>query len=96
MEITLPTNGCNISQSAGYIDNYFNGTRTRYIINENKLTPVYRTTYSGGTPQYYTCLVTGDLIYKPEIAVYFPILAGGMVLVALVVLWKVMLERFFK
>lgn len=96
MEITLPTNGCNINQSAGYIDNYYNGTRTRYLINENKLTPVYRTTYSGGVPQYYSCLVTGDIIYKPEIAIYFPILAGGIIILILAVLFKISIGKLLK
>lgn len=95
MEIQLPTTGCNISQSAGYIDNYNNTTRTRYLISENKLTMVYRTTYNS-LPTGYTCLSTGDIIYKPELAIYFPILAGGMIVLALVVLFKITIDRILK
>lgn len=95
MEITLPSNGCNISQSAGFIDNYYNGYRTRYTISENKLVQSYRTTYTS-VPTGYTCLNTGDIIYNPELAVIFPILAGVMVLVAVYIIYKITIGRLLK
>lgn len=95
MDITLPTNGCNISQSSGFIDNYYNGYRTRYTITENKLIQSYRTTYTS-MPTGYTCLNTGDIIYKPELAIYFPLLAGLMILVAVYIIYKITVGRLLK
>lgn len=95
MDITLPTTGCNISQSSGYIDNYTNGTRTRYVINENKLVPVYRSTYSSN-PTGYTCLSTGDLVYKPELAIYFQFISFIMILVATLIIYKTIIGRLLK
>lgn len=74
MNVELPSTGCNISQSAGYIDNYYNNTRTRYVVDNNRLVRVYQTTYTS-QPTGYTCLRTGDLTYNPEISVYFQIIA---------------------
>lgn len=96
MEIELPSTGCNISQTAGYIDNYTGTTRTRYLINENKLTRVYQTTYSGNPTQYYTCLKTGDIIYKPEYSVILPTLAFGIISFITIILYKIIVGRILK
>lgn len=95
MDITLPTNGCNISQSSGFIDNYNNGTRTRYTISENKLVLSYRTTYTS-QPTGYTCLNTGDIIYKPELAIYFQCISFLMVLVATLIIFKTIIGRLLR
>lgn len=95
MDISLPTNGCNISQSNGYIDHYYNGTRTRYLINENQLVRTYTQTYTS-QPTGYTCLHTGDIIYKPELSIYFPVIAGGLILIATAIIFKIIIGRLLK
>ena len=97
MDVELPSTGCNISNSSGYIDNYYNGIRTRYLLNENKAVKVYQTSYTGSNPtQYYTCLHTGDIIYKPELSIYFQVIAGGMIFLATAVIFHIIFERIIK
>lgn len=73
----MPETGCNILNSATTFYNYSPDRRTRqtYIIfdgeshlqSENYSTTGY--TYTG------TCLSNGDLVYKPELQVYFQIIS---------------------
>lgn len=95
MNVELPTTGCNISNSSGYIDNYSGNIRTRYLINENKLVKVYSTTYAT-RPSDYICLSTGDLVYKPELAIYFQFISAIMILIATVILFKITIGRLLK
>lgn len=95
MDITLPTNGCNISQSAGYIDNYYNGTRTRFLVNENKLVRAYSQSYTN-MPTGYACLTTGDIIYKPELAVYFTLLSLALVATGILLIYKITIGKLLK
>lgn len=77
MKVELPSEGCNIISSDTSIYNYTdnNRTRKRYIIYDGKLIlqandySQYGYTYTG------TCLNTGDLIYKPELKVYFEVIS---------------------
>lgn len=77
MNVELPSTGCNILISDTSFYNYSNDRRTRqrwYIYNgtahlESSSTSTYGYDYTG------TCIHTGDLVYKPEIQVYFPIIA---------------------
>lgn len=73
MNVELPTTGCNVINSSTTFYNYSNDSRTRetYIIYDGQAKlqsssyNQYGYTYSGD------CLSTGDLIYKPEIKIYF-------------------------
>ena len=77
MDVELPTTGCNIIASSTSFYNYSSDGRTRetYVIYDGKAhlqsssTSQYGYTYSG------TCLNTGDLVYKPELDVYFPVIS---------------------
>lgn len=95
MDVELPSTGCNISSSSGYIDNYSGNIRTRYLVNENKLVKVYSTSYSN-RPSDYICLSTGDLVYKPELAIYFQFISAIMILIATVILLKITIGRLLK
>lgn len=95
MEVDLPS-GCNIYYGT-YVDNYTNNgrTRVRYYINEGKLVPS-----SGSTSQYdqrpsndYHCLTTGELVYKPEVQIYFPFLAGSLLVFVLILVYKIFIKR---
>lgn len=91
MEIQLPTGGCNIFYG-NYIDHYLNNTRRRYYINNNKLILNSTSTYSS-MPSGYNCISQGDIHYNPELAIEFPFLAFGLVVFALLMVYKVIIKR---
>ena len=95
MNVELPETGCNIINSATSFYNYSSDGKTRqtYVIYDgvaflqNSSTSQYGYTYSG------TCLVTGDLVYKPEIDVYFSFIAFSLVILALIFIYKIIFKR---
>lgn len=95
MNVELPTTGCNIITSSTSFYNYSPDRRTRqryYIYDgvahmESSTYSQYGYDYSG------TCLTTGDLVYRPEIQVYFPFLASLIVIFALFLIYKVIIKR---
>lgn len=79
-EIKLPENGCSVYYGT-YIDNYYNSIRTRYYLNDGQLVRSSTASYSR-LPDGAVCLSQGDLIYKPELEVYFnlfSILCAGLI-----------------
>ena len=89
MNVELPTTGCNILNSSTTFYNYTNNNRTRttYVIYDGQ---PYITAVSTSTTGYnYTgdCLVTGDLVYKPELQVWFPFAAFCLVSFALIMIF---------
>lgn len=95
MEIELPSTGCNIFYGT-YVDNYSSDgrTRTRYYLNEGKLVE-NNTSYSqyNSIPSGATCLHTGDLVYKPEMELYVPFLASGLLVFVLILVYKIFIKR---
>ena len=95
MNVELPTTGCNIINSSTSFYNYSSDSRTRdyYVIYDGKAFlqnssySQYGYTYSG------TCLETGDLVYKPEVQVYFPILSFMLVCSILLFIYHVFIKR---
>lgn len=89
MDITLP-DGCNIINSDRSFYNYTNSNRTRslYYIYDGK--PYLASTTTAASPYTYTgsCLQTGDLVYKPELAVFFALGSIGLCCLIAVLLWK--------
>lgn len=95
MDVELPTTGCNILTSSTSFYNYSSDrhTRQRYYIYDG-VAHLESSTYSQYGYDYTgTCLDTGDLVYRPEIQVYFPFLAALMVLFALFLIYKVIIKR---
>lgn len=97
MEIELPATGCNILNNNGVLYNYPNArTRNTYVIYDGKLflssqsTSNYDYSYNG------TCLVTGDLIYKPEIPIYFQFISLLLVAGCFLLIFNIMFKRFLK
>lgn len=98
MDVVLPETGCNIINSSTSFYNYSPDGRTRksYIIYDGKAilqstsTSQYGYTYTGD------CLTTGDLIYKPEIEIYFPVIAFILICAAILLAYKIVLWRFIK
>lgn len=95
MEVELPDTGCNILRSDSSFYNYSNDSRTRqtfYIYDgvahkESESYSQYGYNYTG------TCLVTGDLVYKPEIEIYFQFLSFVVVIFAFIVIYRFIIRR---
>lgn len=95
MNVELPTTGCNVINSSTSFYNYSPDSRTRdnYVIYEGKAYlqsssySQYGYTYTGD------CLVTGDLKFKPDVEVYFPILSFMLVCSILLFIYHVLIKR---
>ena len=99
MNVELPSSGCNIINSSTTFYNYSADSKTResYVIYEGKAFlqsssyNQYGYSYSG------TCLVTGDLVYQPQLKeVFFPILSIGCFLFILWVAYTITLKRWWR
>lgn len=98
MEVELPNEGCNIITGNSSFYNYYNNNRNRdtYYIYEGvahksaTATSVQGYTYTGD------CISTGDLVFKPELRVYYPIFAFIVIMIITLIIYKVVLERFLK
>lgn len=77
MNVELPNTGCNIINNSTSFYNYSDDLKTRetYIIYDGKAILQARTTSQYGYTHTGDCLVTGDLVYKPELKVWFPIVS---------------------
>lgn len=77
MNVELPNTGCNILYSADTIYNYSdnNHTRSEYSIYSGEIFLRNTSTSTYGYNVTGTCLNTGDLVYKPEVKVYFEIIS---------------------
>lgn len=80
MNVELPSTGCNIINSSTTFYNYSADGRTResYVIYEGKAFLQSSTYNQYGYTYTGTCLDTGDLVFKPEVGVYFPVIAFGI------------------
>ena len=78
MNVELPTTGCNIINSSTTFYNYSPDGRTRsnYVIYADNAILQSTTTNQYGYTYTGDCLVTGDLVYKPELkGVIFPVIS---------------------
>lgn len=95
MNVDLPDNGCNILISDVSFYNYSSDRKTRkryYIYDgiahlENTTTTSYTYDYSG------SCLSDGDLVYKPELKVYFPVISFCIICFILLLIYRIFLKR---
>lgn len=80
MYVELPSTGCNVIQSSTTFYNYSPDSKTRQtfvlidgnIYKQSESYNQYGYTYTG------TCLSTGDLVYKPELKIYFEAIAFSL------------------
>lgn len=95
MDVELPTTGCNILTSATSFYNYSNNNRTRktYYIYEGVAHLQSETTSTYGYDVTGTCLSTGDLVFRPEVRVYFPILSFVIICTILLFIYHIMIKR---
>lgn len=98
MDVELPENGCNIINSNSNFYNYSQDgrTRTEYVIYDGKAilrstqTNQYGYTYSG------YCASTGDLVYKPELKVYLPLISFLLICIAWLIIYFCVFKRLLK
>lgn len=96
MNIDLPSTGCNIINSSTSFYNYSSDLRTRslYYIYDGKAILSSSTTSTYPYSPTGTCLVTGDLVYKPEFQdVFFPALAFMFVVFSFLLIYKIFIKR---
>lgn len=95
MNVELPDTGCNILISSTSFYNYSSDRRTRqtYYIYEG-VPHLQSSTYNQYGYDYSgTCLNTGDLVFRPEVQVYFPALAFIFVLILSLVIYHIIIKR---
>ena len=95
MDVILPSTGCNIINSATSFYNYSTDGKTRqtYVIYDGKALLQSSTTSQYGYTYTGDCLSTGDLVYKPEINVYFPLISFCLVSFALLLIYNIFIKR---
>lgn len=95
MDVVLPSTGCNIISSSTTFYNYSSDSRTRqqYVIYEG-VAHLQSSSYSNTGYNYSgTCLTTGDLVYKPEVQVYYPLASFGVILTLLLLIYHIIIKR---
>lgn len=95
MDVELPSYGCNIINSSTTFYNYSNNNRTRetYIIYDGVAHLQATQTNQTGYNYTGTCLNTGDLVYKPELDVYFPVISFCVVCFILLMIYRIFIKR---
>lgn len=95
MDVVLPSTGCNIINSSTTFYNYSSDGRTRqsYVIYDGEAILQSTTTNQYGYTYSGDCLTTGDLVYKPEIKVWFPLASFCLVCFALLLIYRIFLKR---
>lgn len=98
MDVILPSTGCNIINSATSFYNYSTDGKTRqtYIIYDGKALLQSSTTSQYGYTYTGDCIVTGDLVYKPEKQVEFQIWAFLIIILITYIIYKIILGRLLK
>lgn len=95
MDVQLPESGCNIIQNSTTFYNYSSDSRTRqtYVIYDG--VAYLQSTSTSSYPYSYTgtCVHTGDMVYHPELEVYFPVLSFCFCCVIGLLIYQIFLKR---
>ncbi len=95
MEIEIPSGGCFVASGYNVFDHYLSNSRVRYYLNGNQLVRGFSNSYSN-LPSGYHCLQAGDLVYKPEVTVYFPFMAFGLIAFAGILLYNIIIKKLWQ
>ena len=95
MYVILPETGCNILNNSTSFYNYSTDRRTRnvYYIYDGKAFLQSSQTSPGQYTYTGDCLSTGDLIYKPELQIYFPIVSFCLISFVIYVVYSIIIKR---
>lgn len=98
MNVELPDTGCNILISSSSFYNYSTDLRTReqYYIYEGVARKQSSTYNQYGYTYTGDCLTTGDLVYKPELQVYFPVINFCLFCVVLLLVYNIIIKRLLR
>lgn len=97
MNVEMPA-GCNIINSASSFYNYSNSNRTRrlYYIYDGEAIMASESTSTNPYNYTGTCLSTGDIVYKPELRIYLPVISFCIICAAMALAYWVVIRRFIK
>lgn len=99
MDVVLPSTGCNIINSATTFYNYSEDLRTRdtYVIFDGKAIKQSSSTSQYGYSYSGECLVTGDLVYKPEYKEFiFPYISIITSCVLFYLAYRLIVHKFWR
>lgn len=94
MEIEIPSGGCFTASGSTTFYHYLNNQRITYYLYDGKFVRGSSSTYTS-LPNGYHCLSSGDLVYKPEITVYFPFMAFCLIAFAGILLFNIIFKRLW-
>jgi hypothetical protein len=100
MEVEIPTGGqCFVASGSTSYYNYINNTtRDRYYLVENKMIRANRDISGYGNYDWsnYHCIQQGEILYTPELQVYFNFMAFTLISFCIILLYLIILKRFIK
>lgn len=94
MEIEIPSGGCFIASGYNTFDHYISNQRIRYYLNDNKFVRGTSSSYTN-LPTGYHCLSTGDLVYKPEVPVYFSFMSFCLIAFAGILFFNIVIKKLW-
>lgn len=94
MEVEIPSGGCFIASGSTTFYHYLNNQRITYYLYDGKLIRGSQSSYTN-LPTGYHCLQSGDVVYKPELSVYFPFLAFCLISFAGLLIFNLIIKRLW-
>lgn len=94
MEVEIPSDGCFTANSSTTFYHYLNNQRITYYLYDGKFIRGSSSTYNS-LPNGYHCLSTGDVVYKPEIDVYFPFMAFTLIAFTGILLYNILIKKLW-
>lgn len=95
MEVEIPSGGCFIASGSNTFAHYLNNQRITYYLYDGKLVRGSNSSYTN-MPSGYHCLSTGDLVYKPEIPVYFSFMSMCIVAFSGILLYNLVIKKLWQ
>lgn len=95
MEVEIPSGGCFTASGSTTFYHYLNNQRITYYLYDGKLIRGSSSSYTN-LPTGYHCLSAGDLVYKPEIQVYFPVISFVMIAFAGILLYNIVVKKLWQ
>lgn len=95
MYVELPNSGCNVLIASDSFYNYSpdGHTRERYYIFDGKAHLQSSDYFQYGYSYTGTCLSTGDLVYKPELKIYFEFISFILYGVIILLIYQLIIRR---
>lgn len=94
MEIEIPEGGCFSASGSTSFYHYLNNQRIAYYLYDGKLIRGSSSSYSN-LPNGVHCLSPGDVVYKPEVTVYFPFMAFALIAFAGFLLFNIIFKKLW-